>query len=438
MASALNKIQERAAAVAAILEDLSKLETRTEEQDAQIEALSAEATELEERLAKETAIARKIASLRGGVQSAAAPVADGEQEDRAAPVRKAVSSHPSVNQVFRSSSDAEACGRWLRGFLLPNHDAAKEDRAWFKKNVESRALSSDDNSKGGVFVPESFSATVIRLVNEYGALPNQAKRWPMPQPTLYVPRRTGGLTASFVSENQETTTSDVSTDNVMLNAKDARVGSRVPNGLIDDSVVDLANFVAEEMGLALRKLIDECGFIGTGAAAYGGMRGIQWLFENNLTYAGVSNSGQTAVSALTVDDFEAAIAKLPTYARAGASWYVTPQMYHTAMRSLGLSSGGVTGTELANGVPMDRFMGYPVKFNDVMRTTASTDQVVALFGDLTKSTHYGVRKEMTIRSSTERYIEYDQTFFQAICRFDVVTSDIGDTSTAGPVVALIL
>jgi HK97 family phage major capsid protein len=439
MASALNKIQERAAAVAAILEDLSKLETRTEEQDAQIEALSAEATELEERLAKETAIARKIASLRGGVQNAAAPVADGEDVEKPRAVAKAAA--PATGRlrgVFANTSDAEACGRWIRGFLLPNHKAAKEDRAWYSKNVEERALSPDDNSKGGVFIPETFASSVIRLVDEYSAIPKQANVMPMSSNTLYVPRRTGGNTAYFVQANQETTVSDMATDNVMLSAKDVRVGTRVPNRLIDDSVVDLASLVAQEFALALSKLIDDSGFKGDGTATYGGIRGVQWIFENNLTYAGVSNSAQTAVASLTVDDFHAAISKCPSYALPSAGWYVTPQLYHASMRSLALSSGGVSAAEVAGGVGMERFLGFPVYFNNSMRTSVSTDQVVCLFGDMKKAAHYGVRKEITVRASTERYVEFDQTYFSATAAYDVVVSDVGDTSTAGPVVALVL
>jgi hypothetical protein len=45
---------------------------------------------------------------------------------------------------------------------------------------------------------------------------------------------------------------------------------------------------------------------------------------------------------------------------------------------------------------------------------------------------------VAVRASTDRYIEFDQTYFQATVSYDAVTSDVGDASTAGPVVALIL
>jgi len=431
MATNISKLQERATALAGLLEENAKVEDRNADVEARQSELVAEADKVQADLARETAIANKIAALRGAVTAAAAPVEVAEAPKPAAIAREPKKYHKL--RGFESSSDAEACGRWIRGYVL----GRSEDRAWYEKNVEARALSSNDNSKGGVFIPETFASTVIRLVDEYSAIPQQANVIPMSAPTLYVPRRTGGNTAYFVAENSETTNSDMTTDNVMLSAKDVRVGTRVPNSLIEDSAIDLASMVAQEFALALSKKIDDAGFAGDGTSTHGGIRGVQWKFENESLTAGVHNSSQTLVSSLTVDDFLTAVSKLPSYARSRASWYVTPQMYSLAMQSLALSSPG-SAAELMQGVNIPRFMGYPVLFNNSMRTTASTDQVVALFGDLSLSTHYGLRRDVAIRASTDRYIEFDQTYFQATVRFDIVTSDVGDASTAGPVVALIL
>ena len=426
MAASLNKLQDRAAAVAAMLDDLSKVEDRTEAQVADVEKLTAEAAELEQRLAQETAIAEKIASLRGKVAASAKPVA----VEAEAPVSRKVQ-HVGRVRGFASADDAEVCGRWIRGYLLNR----TEDRAWYEKNVESRALSSNDNAKGAVLIPESFAATVIRLVDSFSSIPQQANVIPMSSNTLYIPRRTGGNTAYFVSDNSETTASDMATDNVLLSTKDCRVATRVPNSLIEDSVIDLAGLVAQEFALALSRKIDDAGFAGDGTSTHGGIRGIQWRFENE-SLAGEVDSGESGLSAITVDDFAEAIGKLPSYARATAGWYVTPQVYSTCMLPLMLGAGGVSAAELSAGASEQRFMGYPVYFNNSMRTAPTSDQIIALFGDLRMSTHFGLRSQIAVRASTDRYIEFDQTYFQAMCRFDVVTSDIGDATTAGPVVAL--
>ena len=430
MANKIKDLQDRAAAVAAELEELHQIEDRSEEQNAKMERLTAEADSIVPELQHEKAIADRISAIRAASQAAAAPV-------EVAAVPKAASkpaARYSRLRGFQTADDAEICGHWIRGHLLGKEDS----RQWYHNNVEERALSSADNSKGGVFIPESFAATVIRLVDEFSAIPQQANVVPMSSDTLYIPRRTGGNTAYFVSENSETTASDMATDNVMLSAKDCRVASRVPNSLIEDSVVDLAGLVATEFALALSKKIDDAGFAGDGTSTHGGIRGIQWKFENETLTAGTNDSGESALSSLTIDDFAELIGKLPSYARAGAGFYVTPQVYSTAMLPLMLSAGGVSAAELASGASEQRFMGYPVFFNNSMRTSVSNGQVVCLFGQMGLSTHYGLRRDITVRASTDRYIEFDQTYFQATCRFDIVTSDVGDASTAGPVVALTL
>jgi len=150
------------------------------------------------------------------------------------------------------------------------------------------------------------------------------------------------------------------------------------NSLIEDSVVDLAGLVAEEFALALSRKIDDAGFAGDGTSTHGGIRGIQWKFENETLTAGTNDSGESSLSAVTIDDFAETIGKLPSYARAGAGWYVTPQVYSTCMLPLMLSAGGVSAAELAAGASEQRFMGYPVYFNNSMRTSVSNGQAICL------------------------------------------------------------
>ena len=431
MATQLSKLQDRAAAVAAMLADLSAVEDRSAEQAAEMEKLAAEGERLEAELAREHSIAERITSLRGKVAATAKPVEVAAVEPAARPSRDSGKA-----TMFRSSSDAEACGRWIRGYVL----GRAEDRSWYEKHVEARALSPSDNSKGGVFIPDTFASTVIRLVESYGAFPAQANNLTMASDTLYIPRRTAGNTAYHTGANSETTVTDMATDNVLLSSKEVRVGTRVPNQLIDDSAIDLAGLVAQEFALAIALRIDEDGFIGTGASTYGGIRGIQWKFENETLTAGIHDSSQTAVTALTIDDFANTIAKLPTYASQSPTcgWYTTPQMHALAMQSLALGGNGASANEIVDGVRRPQFMGWPVFFNNVMRKTAAAAQCVALFGDLKRSSHFALRRQVAVRASTDRFIEWDQTYFQATISYDALTSDVGDASNAGPVVALIL
>lgn len=105
------------------------------------------------------------------------------------------------------------------------------------------------------------------------------------------------------------------------------------------------------------------------------------------------------------------------------------------MLPLMLGASGASAAEISAGVA-PRFMGYPVLFNNSMRTAPTSDQVVCLFGQMKLSTHFGLRQQIEIRTSSERYIEFDQQYISGLVRFDIVTSDIGDGTNAGPVVSL--
>jgi HK97 family phage major capsid protein len=59
-----------------------------------------------------------------------------------------------------------------------------------------------------------------------------------------------------------------------------------------------------------------------------------------------------------------------------------------------------------------------------------------LFGDLTKSSTFGDRRQTTISVSDQVYWANDQVGIKGTERFDIVNHDIGTATVAGPVVAL--
>ena len=75
---------------------------------------------------------------------------------------------------------------------------------------------------------------------------------------------------------------------------------------------------------------------------------------------------------------------------------------------------------------------------NVLDSTLGTDnsKVKVLFGDLELGAIYGDRKAMTIRTSTERYAELDQTLMVAVNRFDIAVHGTGSTTEVGTVVAM--
>jgi hypothetical protein len=49
---------------------------------------------------------------------------------------------------------------------------------------------------------------------------------------------------------------------------------------------------------------------------------------------------------------------------------------------------------------------------------------------------FGLRSQFATRVSTERYVEFDQTLFTGVARGTMVWHSVGDSSVAGPIVAI--
>jgi HK97 family phage major capsid protein len=79
-------------------------------------------------------------------------------------------------------------------------------------------------------------------------------------------------------------------------------------------------------------------------------------------------------------------------------------------------------------------MGYPVQFTQVMPSTISGGTKLAYIGDLSMASTLGLRRGVSVVADSSRYMEYDQTAFRSITRWDYNVHEIGDASNAGPIV----
>jgi len=345
---------------------------------------------------------------------------------------------------FRGANAEERAyraGQYFRATLLGDKNAAR----WCADHgVESRAQNEGVNSQGGIFVQDEVLNEIIVLVEEYGAFPKNARNVQMKSDTLIVPRRTGGLKAYFVGENTSVTDSDASWDRVQLVAKKVAVANRMSSEILEDSVLNLADYITGEVARSLAELIDTVGFVGTGSGDHGGIIGACTKIVDGNHNASVvtAAAGNTGAQTLDVDDLIAAAGRLPLFARANARWFCSPAVFAASVQRLGLVNnvglaGGNTAANLAAGAEL-RLLGYPVEFVHVMPSTVGADpgKVLFLFGDLSMGSMYATRRGLTLKTSTDRYAELDQTLIVATSRFDCVTHDCGDNSKAGPIVAL--
>jgi HK97 family phage major capsid protein len=338
---------------------------------------------------------------------------------------------------------AYRAGQFFRATLLKDSEAQR----WCSDHgvAESRALNEGINAQGGIFVNEEILNEIIVLVEEFGAFPSNARNINMKSDTLIIPRRVGGLKAYFVGENTSVQESDAAWDRVQLVAKKAAVASRISSEILEDSsVLNLADYLTGEVSRAIAELVDVCAFVGNGSGDHGGIVGVVNKITDGTHAAGVvtSGSGETGASSLKLDSLIALAGRLPLYARSNAKFYVNPAVFAASVQRLGLVNnvgiaGGNTPATVSAGAEM-RLLGYPVVFVHTLSNVVGADPGVVkfLFGDLSLSSYYATRRGLTIKQSTERYAELDQTLLVSTMRFDAVTADCGDANRAGPIVAL--
>ena len=336
----------------------------------------------------------------------------------------------------KAQINAYRSGRFLLATVMDDAPS----RQWCREHgVEIRVQTEGVNTAGGFIVPDELEQTIIDLKEKYGMFQANAFKMPMGSDHMNIPRRAGGVTAYFVGETTATTESDMSWNQVELTAKELAALTRVSSSLADDAIINVADIIAQEMAWAFAKKEDECGLDGDGTSTYGGMTGIRTKFVDGAHTAGydAGTSPCTAWSHITIaDEIAEVMSKLPAYAIAGAKWYISPAGKAGCFDSLALQAGGNTTLQIAQGAqPM--FAGYPVVVSPAMPAAPTNGTVAILFGDLSLASTIGVRKGIVISSSKERYFEYRQVAIQATERFCINNHDLGDTSTAGPLVALV-
>jgi len=309
----------------------------------------------------------------------------------------------------------------------------------------------DGNVQGGYLVFPEFESTLIILREVYGVLEREAYKLPMASDTLIIPRRAGGTTVYYPGENGQLTESAMQFDQVHLLAKKYAQMTRWSTELNEDAVISMADTLAGEFAYQFAKSMDLNGFVGDGTSTYGGVTGILYKLAN--TVGGVSAaaslskaaSSHTTVSATTTADWNAVAGILPLYAENRAKWFMHRSTFYQGILPLLEAAGGNIAMYLSDGAPL-RFLGYPVVVTQGMTTvgsqSAGSGKVVgipAILGDMQSTSYMGLRRGVTVKTSDQRYIEFDQIAIQATQRV-AINSVVGDpvdpANVPGPMVAL--
>jgi HK97 family phage major capsid protein len=338
----------------------------------------------------------------------------------------------------KAEANAYLSGRWLMATIMKDAPS----RQWCRDHsVEMRVQTEGVNTAGGFVVPSVMERAIIDLREEYGSARQNLRVHPMSSDHSYIPRRSGGITAYFIGETDAITASDKSWNQVELTAKKLGALTRMSSELSEDAVINMADDLAVEMAYAFAQKEDECFIDGDGTSTYGGMIGIRVKMIDG-SHAGSYVSAITPgdqFSEIDAGDLVSVMAALPKYARANAKWHCSPYAKTQVFDRLALALGGMTAAMIAAGAA-NKYSGYPIEEWAAMPTsnTAIPSEIMLIFGDMRMAATLGDRRGIVIKTSEDRYLEYDQIAIQATERFCVNSHDIGGAAATsrGPVVGL--
>lgn len=333
---------------------------------------------------------------------------------------------------------AYRAGQWMLATIGQSQKAAR----WCAERgiqVEQRVMTTQTGATGGYTVPDEMEQSIIDLRESYGLARRLARRRPMASDTKSVPKRTGGITAYFVDEdNSGVSAADKSWGNVNLVAKTLAALSLISKNLEEDSMIDVIDDLANEMAYAFAVKEDQCWLIGDGTSTYGGMQGLVTLF-NGTAYASRIDAAANHDTFAEFDnaDLTAVMGGVADFAGLNPQWICSKLFDNVVFNRLKATAGGNNMMTL-EGRPQSSYLGYTVNTSELMSKvlTDVSDTTVALFGDFAQSSSFGDRRGIMVEVLRERYAEKLQVGVLAHERFHIVNHDLGTTAVKGPVAAL--
>lgn len=458
MSNRLSSLMEERGKIADQMDNLHTLIVDTEkreytpEEKVAFDDLDKKFKDLEEKIEFEKRVQARLAA-------AAKPVPGQERSNERLSAEPRRSSYGKKLKAFKASAfgtaaDAEdaayRAGMWCRSVIYGDQGATQwcaEHGVEIRRELSygaavQRTQNESTNSAGGYLVFPEMSTAIIDLREQYGTARRLLNVKKMASDTQEFPRRTGGPTAYFATEENAFTESSKSWGQVMLRAQAVGCLSKISRELAADAVINVADDLASDMAYGLAVKEDATLWNADGTSSYGGIIGIRPKFAAGLgVLAGAIDaaSGHDTFAEYDAADLIKVIGAIPKYAEPNAHWFGHKTAWaNTFLRLLAAAGGNAIVDLQQGGKPQLGYLGYGFETDQTLPSalTDLSDTAVILFGDLNLAVTMGERQGLTIDVTRDRYWETRQIGIMAWERIDINVHDIGDATNAGPLVAL--
>jgi len=280
---------------------------------------------------------------------------------------------------------------------------------------------------GSILVRPEFSSSLLRNVEEHGVFRQDALVWPMGSDTVYIPRRSGGLTVYWEGEGDPGAETDPTFQLLGMTAKKMMLLHQYSSELSEDAAIELADILMFEIALAIATEEDRIGFNGDGSGGnspgFAGYVGLLGAAANAtaatcdstfVPFLVTGDAGADLTTEITEAKLRTMTGLLHTWAQ-NAKWYMHRSV-HADCDGIQMGTAGGSVVRYQDGKSAS-IMGYPIRHVEAMPVSpsAASTKVLAL-GDLRKSWILGDRRRVEVQTSEHYAFNTDQLTVRATAR----------------------
>lgn len=276
----------------------------------------------------------------------------------------------------------------------------------FNGQAKAAILSTSDEA-GGYLIPAELYSGILRVAASAGLVARDAMRMPMGSTSMDVPRYTGAdLEGSYVGEDTEGTETTVTFGDAKLVAKTWMVIIRVSNTMLNNTSVNLTDWLIGLIAEGLSVKLDKEGFKG---GTYAGSPFVGLLGSTDVTVYTMA-SGKDTFAEFDMDEASDVIAQMPESLLNGAAFYFNRTVWakirqkkDTAGAYVVGANGGIVAMNFKKeGIqPAGELWNFPVFTTDQLPTNTQTavSTKFGVFANLSKALIIGDRGSMALAQS---------------------------------------
>lgn len=333
-------------------------------------------------------------------------------------------------------------GMWARAAIFGDPKALGWCRDLGLNMNPQAAMVESVGSTGGYLVPDSLEQAIIDLRLMYGAARALCKVIPMGTAGSSIPVHVSGTTAYFQGDKATMVESEQGWGQIELVAKNLNALTKISNNLLEDAIIDVAASVAEDHANAFAMKEDACMVIGDGTSTYGGIVGLNTLFEADSTLKSriTAATNTDLFSEIITGELASVMGNLQRNFRRNAAWLASSVADDAIFTRL-LTAAGGNSTLTLTGAIAQAYAGKPREINEYMPSDPAADltgKVMALYGDFSRACIIGDRRGIIFQVLREKYADENMTGVIGTERIDMnFRYAVGSSSKPGPVIALI-